>query len=190
MSRLTEVNFTLSQRLFSYSQSKMLDRFLEKRTALVLKYCLFVIEFRTICRNNLLRRKAIMFQCFFFFTIYFQLYIPRYFFSSLTSLACDFPSKTVYKTENTMTKSRLDIKLTFQKLKHMWVDSSLVPLCLTSEGAMLGPYSFISSLITGLARHITHFTLFLKNRVTPYWYGNVSFEWRPRWIVNELVSGQ
>ena len=67
-----------------------------------------------------------------------------------------------------MTKSRLDIKLTFQKLKHMWLDSSLVPFCLTSEGAMLSPYSFISSLITGLARHITHFTLFLINRVTPY----------------------
>lgn len=117
---------------------------------------------------------------FFFLPSHFQLYIPRYFFSSLTSLVCDFPSKTVYKRENIMTKSRLAIKLTFQKLKHMWIDSSLVPLCLTSEGVMLGPYSFISSLMTGLARHITHFTLFLTNRVTPYCYGNVSFEWRPR----------
>lgn len=190
MSRLTEGNFTLSQRLRSYSQSKMLGRFLEKRTTLVQKYCLFVIEFRTIWGNDLLRLEAIMCFLFFFLPSHFQLYIPRYFFSSLTSLACDFLSKMVYKRENTMTKSRLNIKLTFQKLKHVWLDSSLVSLCLTSEGAMLGPYSFIPSLITGLAHHITHFTLFLRNRVTSYWYGNLSFEWSLRWIVNELVSGQ
>lgn len=87
MARLTEGNFALSQRLFSYSQSKMLDRFLKKRTKLVQKYCLFVIsdqfEVRTIVGNDLLRLEAIMFQ--FFWPPHFQLYILRCFFSSLTS---------------------------------------------------------------------------------------------------------